>query len=72
MEPYRSFYPHAGLVLPNTKRVAERVIVLPTGSAMHADAIRGITSIFGILASGAAASAPAGAAADTAAAPAFR
>jgi len=72
MEPYRSFYPHAGLVLPNTKRVAERVVVLPTGSAMHADAIRGITSIFGVLASGTATSAPASAAAGTAAAPAFR
>jgi dTDP-4-amino-4,6-dideoxygalactose transaminase len=52
MEPYRSFYPHAGLVLPNTKHVAERVLVLPTGSAMHADAIDGITSILGVLASG--------------------
>src|SRR5256884_3937506 len=43
MEPYRSYYPHAGLVLPNTDRVAERVVVLPTGSALHADAIQGIT-----------------------------
>jgi hypothetical protein len=51
MEPYGSYYPHAGLVLPNTNRVAERVVVLPTGSVMHADAIRGITSILGVLAS---------------------
>ena len=34
MEPYRSYYPHAGLVLPNTTSVAERVVVLPTGSAV--------------------------------------
>jgi dTDP-4-amino-4,6-dideoxygalactose transaminase len=52
MEPYRSYYPHAGLVLPNTTRVAERVVVLPTGSAMHVDAIQGITSILCALASG--------------------
>jgi len=52
MEPYRSYYPHAGLVLPNTNRVAEHVVVLPAGSAMHTDAIMGITSILRILAQG--------------------
>jgi dTDP-4-amino-4,6-dideoxygalactose transaminase len=52
MEPYRSYYPHAGLVLPNTNRVAEHVVVLPTGSTMRADAIRGITSVLGVLALG--------------------
>jgi len=50
MEPYRSYYPHAGLVLPNTNRVAEHVVVLPTGSAMRADAINGITSVLAVLA----------------------
>jgi len=52
MEPYRSYYPHAGLVLPNTTSVAERVVVLPTGSALQADAIQGITSVLAVLASG--------------------
>ena len=52
MEPYRSYYPHAGLMLPNTNLVAERVVVLPTGSALHTDAIRGIASILGVLALG--------------------
>ncbi|OLC69896.1 MAG: dTDP-4-dehydro-6-deoxyglucose aminotransferase [Betaproteobacteria bacterium 13_1_40CM_4_64_4] len=52
MEPYRSYYPHAGLVLPNTNRVAERVVVLPTGSALSADAIRGVASILAVLGSG--------------------
>ena len=52
MEPYRSYYPHAGLVLPNTNRVAERVVVLPTGSALQEDAIDGITSVLAVLASG--------------------
>jgi dTDP-4-amino-4,6-dideoxygalactose transaminase len=45
MEPYRSYYPHAGLVLSNTTRVAERVLVLPNGSVVHPEAIRAITSI---------------------------
>jgi dTDP-4-amino-4,6-dideoxygalactose transaminase len=52
MEPYRSYYPHAGLMLPNTNLVAERVVVLPTGSALHTDAIRGIASILSVLALG--------------------
>ena len=52
MQPYRSYYPHAGLMLPNTNLVAERVVVLPTGSALDADAIRAIASILGILALG--------------------
>jgi dTDP-4-amino-4,6-dideoxygalactose transaminase len=34
MEPYRSLFPHAGLLLPHTEAVAERVIVLPTGQTM--------------------------------------
>jgi dTDP-4-amino-4,6-dideoxygalactose transaminase len=39
MEPYRSLFPHAGLLLPSTETVAERVIVLPTGQTMDADRI---------------------------------
>lgn len=31
MEPYRSYYPHAGLLLPNTEAVSERLLVFPTG-----------------------------------------
>ena len=34
MEPYRSVYPYAGIFLPETERVAARVIILPTGTAM--------------------------------------
>lgn len=34
MEPYRSYYPHAGLVLPVTEQLVERVMVLPTGTAV--------------------------------------
>jgi dTDP-4-amino-4,6-dideoxygalactose transaminase len=53
MEPYRSYYPHAGLVLPNTRSIAERVVVLPTGSSMHVDDIRAIASVLRALASSA-------------------
>jgi dTDP-4-amino-4,6-dideoxygalactose transaminase len=34
MEPYRSYFPHAGLMLPETERLSERVLVLPTGTAI--------------------------------------
>ncbi|MGH7127684.1 MAG: DegT/DnrJ/EryC1/StrS family aminotransferase [Planctomycetaceae bacterium] len=34
MEPYRSLYPDAGLTLPVTERVADRVLLLPTGTAI--------------------------------------
>lgn len=34
MEPYRTLYPDAGVHLPNTEAVAERLMVLPTGTAV--------------------------------------
>jgi len=34
MEPYRSFYPNAGLMLPETEKAAEKVLCLPTGTAV--------------------------------------
>jgi dTDP-4-amino-4,6-dideoxygalactose transaminase len=34
MEPYRSYYPNAGLLLPETERLASRVLALPTGMAV--------------------------------------
>lgn len=45
MEPYRSYYPHAGLMLPNTKAVADRVVVLPTGMAVDVEGITGILAV---------------------------
>jgi dTDP-4-amino-4,6-dideoxygalactose transaminase len=50
MQPYRSYYPNAGLVLPRTMEVAERVVVLPTGTSIGREAILGITSILRALA----------------------
>ena len=45
MQPYCAYYPHAGLLLPNTNTVAERVIVLPTGTAVEPSAIQTIVEI---------------------------
>ena len=42
MEPYRSYFPHAGLLLPETERLTERVLVLPTGVAVNVEAIGAI------------------------------
>lgn len=45
LEPYRSLFPHAGLVLPATDAVARSVIVLPTGQTMDADMIGTVAQI---------------------------
>ena len=34
MEPYRSYFPHAGLLLPRTERLSQQVLALPTGTAV--------------------------------------
>ena len=45
MEPYRSLYPYAGMLLPETEGVAARVIVVPTGTAMSETDIATVCSI---------------------------
>jgi hypothetical protein len=45
MEPYRSHFPHAGLLLPHTEEVARRVLVLPTGTAVGPEEIAGVCGI---------------------------
>jgi dTDP-4-amino-4,6-dideoxygalactose transaminase len=35
MEPYRSYFPHAGLLLPETERLSNRVLCLPTGTGVN-------------------------------------
>ncbi len=35
MEPYRSYFPHAGLLLPQTERMVLRLLSLPTGTAVE-------------------------------------
>jgi dTDP-4-amino-4,6-dideoxygalactose transaminase len=34
MEPYRSYFPNAGMVLPETEKLTQKVIQLPTGTAV--------------------------------------
>jgi dTDP-4-amino-4,6-dideoxygalactose transaminase len=45
MEPYRSSAQHAHVRLPETERLVERVLSLPTGTAVGRDAIDVICSI---------------------------
>jgi dTDP-4-amino-4,6-dideoxygalactose transaminase len=45
MEPYRSFFPLTALWLQETEKMSKRVLVLPTGAAVDADAIRTISEI---------------------------
>jgi dTDP-4-amino-4,6-dideoxygalactose transaminase len=45
MEPYRSLFPHAGLVLPATEAVAGSVIVLPTGQTMDAGMVDTVAQV---------------------------
>jgi dTDP-4-amino-4,6-dideoxygalactose transaminase len=45
MEPYKSYFPHAGLLLPRTEQLTQRVLVLPTGTAVTPDDIRLVCKI---------------------------
>ena len=45
MEPYRSHFPHAGLVLPETEKVCGRVLSLPTGIAVGSEDIGKIVRV---------------------------
>jgi dTDP-4-amino-4,6-dideoxygalactose transaminase len=45
MEPYRSYFPHAGLLLPETNRLTQRVMSLPTGTAVGPADIETVCSI---------------------------
>lgn len=46
MDPYRSYFPHAGLLLPETDALCRRVLVLPTGTGITVD---GVATICGII-----------------------
>ena len=45
MEPYRSYFPHASLVLPETEKLCRRVMVLPNGSSVDEEAVEKICGI---------------------------
>ena len=52
MMPYRAYYPHAALMLENTQRVADGVMVMPSGSAIKEEEIRAELSILSVLQNG--------------------
>lgn len=52
MKPYRVLYPHAGLLLPNTQKVADRVVVLPTGTTMDVEMVKTVASAIRVLVEG--------------------
>ena len=45
MEPYRSYFPHAGLLLPVTERLVKRVLCMPTGTEVGKEDIDGICTL---------------------------
>ena len=45
MEPYRSLFPQAGRLLPETERLAQRVMSLPNGDSVGADEVSGICGL---------------------------
>lgn len=45
MEPYRSYFPHAGLLLPETEKLASKVLLLPTGTSISEEDIAQICNI---------------------------
>jgi dTDP-4-amino-4,6-dideoxygalactose transaminase len=45
MEPYRSYFPHAGLLLPETEKLIKRILILPTGTSIDKQDIEQICQI---------------------------
>src|SRR5438132_5273267 len=46
MEPYRSYFPQARLLLPETEKLVKRVLVLPTGTAVDVEQITAIVQVW--------------------------
>lgn len=49
MEPYKSYYPHAGLLLPETEKLTQRVMSLPTGTAVDTDVVHQVCELISFL-----------------------
>ncbi len=45
MEPYRTLYPASGLELPETELLSERILALPTGTAVSQDDVERVGTI---------------------------
>jgi dTDP-4-amino-4,6-dideoxygalactose transaminase len=50
MQPYRDLFPHAGLVLPQTERIASEVVILPNGFAADETVIANVADVIRTLA----------------------
>jgi dTDP-4-amino-4,6-dideoxygalactose transaminase len=50
MEPYRSYFPHAGLLLPETEKLTQRILILPTGTSIGEAEIQTICQIIRLVA----------------------
>jgi dTDP-4-amino-4,6-dideoxygalactose transaminase len=48
MEPYNSYFPHSSLLLPETERLTQRIMVLPTGTSISLNDIKVISQIIKI------------------------
>lgn len=48
VEPYRSYFPHAGLLLPETEKLTQRVLALPTGTAVGPEDVEKVCQIIGL------------------------
>ena len=45
MEPYKSYFPNVGILLPETEKLSERLLCLPTGTAIGPAEIRQICCV---------------------------
>jgi len=45
MQPYKSLFPHAGLMLPETEALSQRILLLPTGAAVDREEIGAICGL---------------------------
>lgn len=45
MEPYKSYFPHAGLLLPVTEKISHKVLLLPTGTSVCKKRIQSIADL---------------------------
>jgi dTDP-4-amino-4,6-dideoxygalactose transaminase len=51
MEPYRSYFPHAKLLLPVTEELTQKVLILPTGTSIAEAEIQKICQIIRLVSS---------------------
>ena len=45
MEPYKRYFPHSYLLLPETEKLAKKILLLPTGTEINLGRIKKICGI---------------------------